>query len=40
VESTLPETPAGFTLPSADAANWKQAVQVVDHVCWEEAAIE
>ncbi len=40
VESTLPDTPTGFTLPSSDPANWKQAAQDVDHIHWEEAAIE
>ncbi len=40
VESTLPDTPTGFTLLSSDPANWKQAVQDVDHIHWEEAAIE
>lgn len=40
VESTLPDTPTSFTLPSSDPANWKQGVQDVDHIRWEEAAIE
>lgn len=40
VDTTLPETPNGFSLPSSDPVNWKQALNDVDHIRWEEAAIE
>lgn len=40
VDATLPDTPNGFSLPSSDPANWKQAWKDVDPVRWEEASIE